>query len=194
MQNIAAILTQAMPITGRVLLVYPAGAEYITSFLACLVAGNTIIPCVLNEPEDAYRLLPQLIAEGQVDMLLTCVAWAKPLQQFLKKQRNSLSLLVTDSITKTVESNFLPSSIDVRTLAILNYRQENQALIWEAQRYGDLYRSSQKTIKRIAISKDDCLEIKSTTHALEIFIALHSGCYLNFPGQRFSQTNVRRWC
>ena len=73
-QDIAALLLEQMPPSGRALLLFPPGADYVCALYACFQAGIVAVSAPPPQPNRLHRTLPRLqaiAADAEIDAVLT---------------------------------------------------------------------------------------------------------------------------
>src|SRR5437764_13264233 len=68
---LAGALAQRAPAGARALLLYPAGLEFITVYLACLLAGIIAVPATIPHKSRASRRLKALLDDADPALILT---------------------------------------------------------------------------------------------------------------------------
>ncbi|MBE9167121.1 amino acid adenylation domain-containing protein [Pleurocapsales cyanobacterium LEGE 06147] len=125
-QQARAIATQ-LQIFGlrgeRALLLYPPGLDYIAAFFGCLYAGVVAVPAY---PPRNVRNTPRILsvlADAKAVIALTTTKTLVTIKPLFSSQTNSKELqwLTTDNITLGIEDFWQQPSIDVNTLAFLQY-------------------------------------------------------------------------
>ncbi len=123
MARIIAAQLQAMDMTSkRVLLIYPAGIEYITAFLGCLYAGAIAVPVYPPSRHYAHRL-KAIIRDASPSAVLTTANLCEKLQQNHEKDWDCQKLiwLVTDLPTHCDSDAWIPLPLQSNCLAFLQY-------------------------------------------------------------------------
>ncbi|HEY7493826.1 MAG TPA: fatty acyl-AMP ligase [Candidatus Tectomicrobia bacterium] len=103
----------------RVLLLYPAGLEYIAAFFGCLYAGAVAVPAYPPRFNHSMERLQAIVADAQATVALTTATfWSK-----LKQTPDLLPLrwLTTDRAVDGMEAVWQEPAIDSATLAFLQY-------------------------------------------------------------------------
>jgi acyl-CoA synthetase (AMP-forming)/AMP-acid ligase II len=73
-QNIAALLLEKMPPSGRALLLFPPGLDYICALYGCFQAGIVAVSAPPPQPNRLHRTLPRLeviAADAEISAVLT---------------------------------------------------------------------------------------------------------------------------
>ncbi len=73
-QDIAALLLEKMPQTGRALLLFPPGLDYVCALYACFQAGIVAVSAPPPQPNRLHRTLPRLqaiAADAEISAVLT---------------------------------------------------------------------------------------------------------------------------
>ncbi|AFZ33408.1 Long-chain-fatty-acid--CoA ligase, Butyryl-CoA dehydrogenase (plasmid) [Gloeocapsa sp. PCC 7428] len=116
-QAIAAYI-QMTNITGRVLLLYQPGLDFITAFLGCLYAGVVAVPAYPPRRNQNLLRLELLAADAQVSGVLTTTdvelgSWNSEIEVS--------AWITTDKISRNLAENWHKPEIDADTLAFLQY-------------------------------------------------------------------------
>jgi acyl-CoA synthetase (AMP-forming)/AMP-acid ligase II/acyl carrier protein len=110
---------------GQVLLVYPAGLDFLEAFYACLVAGAVAVPAELPEARRLARALPRLKAlvdDSGAQAVLTTAAAAEGLSSL---RVGDLEILATDQMRAAAPAPAPP--VDPAQLAFLQYTSGSTA-------------------------------------------------------------------
>jgi acyl-CoA synthetase (AMP-forming)/AMP-acid ligase II len=73
-QNVAALLLEKMPATGRALLLFPPGLDYVRALYGCFQAGIVAVSAPPPQPNRLHRTLPRLeriAADAEISAVLT---------------------------------------------------------------------------------------------------------------------------
>ena len=73
-QDIAALLLEKMPATGRALLLFPPGIDYVCALYGCFQAGIVAVSAPPPQPNRLHRTLPRLqaiAADAEISAVLT---------------------------------------------------------------------------------------------------------------------------
>ena len=107
----------------RVLLLYPAGLDYIAAFFGCLYAGAVAVPAYpprLNRPVPRIQAI---VADSQAKFALTTSTILQNIEQRFEQSPDlqELSWLDTDHVPAGSEADWRDPNIDADTLAFLQY-------------------------------------------------------------------------
>ncbi len=107
----------------RVLLLYPAGLDYIASFFGCLYAGAVAVPAYpprLNRPVPRIQAI---VADSQAKFALTTSAILHNIEQRFEQSPDlhALSWLNTEQVSPSLEAEWRDPNVDADTLAFLQY-------------------------------------------------------------------------
>ncbi|MEW6083605.1 MAG: amino acid adenylation domain-containing protein [Chloroflexota bacterium] len=107
----------------RVLLLYPAGLDYIAAFFGCLYAGAVAVPAYpprLNRPVPRIQAI---VADSQAKFALTTSTILQNIEQRFEQSPDlqELSWLDTDHVPAGAEADWRDPNIDADTLAFLQY-------------------------------------------------------------------------
>lgn len=125
-RRVAAALQAVTTPSGRIVLLYPPGLEYISAFFGCLYAGMTAVPAYPPDPARLDRTLPRLraiVADARAEVVLTNSLIAS-MKGFLFAQAPDLKELhwiATDVFPAGSEAPWKWPDIDADTLAFLQY-------------------------------------------------------------------------
>ncbi|MFN6484872.1 MULTISPECIES: condensation domain-containing protein [unclassified Nostoc] len=114
---------QILKLTGRALLLYPPGIDYLPAFFGCLYAGVVAVPAY---PPRNQRNTPRILAilkDAQTAVILTTTAILSQLKSLLadKFDLDSIRWLTTDNLAPGIEEAWQEPLIDIDTLAFLQY-------------------------------------------------------------------------
>jgi acyl-CoA synthetase (AMP-forming)/AMP-acid ligase II len=73
-QDVAALLLEKMPSTGRALLLFPPGLDYVCALYGCFQAGIVAVSAPPPQPNRLHRTLPRLeaiVADAEISAVLT---------------------------------------------------------------------------------------------------------------------------
>ncbi|MFR9752784.1 SDR family NAD(P)-dependent oxidoreductase [Nocardia sp. 004] len=108
------------------MLLYPPGLEFISGFLGCLSAEVAAVPAPLPEPhmlERALRRLHQMIADAQIDLVLTTRPVLDMLQVVTERipELSRLTWLATEEIPGELAASWREPVLGPDTTAFLQY-------------------------------------------------------------------------
>lgn len=127
---IAHLLSELHCQGERVLLLYPAGLDYITAFFGCLYAGAVAVPAYPPRPNRSLDRLQAMIQDADAKIALTDHATLKKLEKRLSESPilKSLYWLSTDGVEIDLAQQFQSPAIKPDTLALLQYTSGSTAL------------------------------------------------------------------
>lgn len=113
----------------RVVLLYPAGLEYIAAFLGCLYAGAVAVPLYPPRPNRGLQRIEAVLADAQAMFLMTDASVQLRLERLSGSRAPlaALQWLVTDEIDETHADLWVPPAVDGDTLAFLQYTSGSTA-------------------------------------------------------------------
>ena len=128
-QNVAAWLQSVGTGGERVLLLFPAGLEYVVAFLGCLYAGAVAVPAYPPRASRTLCRLEAIVADAEAKIALTTAALLPRLQAWLADSPNlkHLRWQASDQINADEGSGWHEPTIDSDTLAFLQYTSGSTA-------------------------------------------------------------------
>ena len=113
----------------RVLLLFPAGLDYITAFFGCLYAGLTAIPAYPPRPNRSLNRIHNILKNAQTNIALTSTDTLQGLERQLENtpELRSLRWIATDAIDKTAGSHWRRPFISQDDIAFLQYTSGSTA-------------------------------------------------------------------
>ena len=107
----------------RVLLMYPAGLEYVAAFFGCLYAGMIAVPLYPPRPNRTLQRLESIIADAGAKFALTTDAVLSRIGTLFTEQHplHALRWLATDKISNDAAIEWQQSVIEADALAYLQY-------------------------------------------------------------------------
>ena len=126
---IAAYLQSVCSPQDRVLLLFPAGLEYITAFFGCLYAGVIAIPAYPPRPNRSLNRIHNILDNAQTNVALTNSETLQGLERQLAstKELQDLRWITTDAIEDRVASNWQQPNISESDIAFLQYTSGSTA-------------------------------------------------------------------
>jgi acyl-CoA synthetase (AMP-forming)/AMP-acid ligase II len=128
-QDIAALLLEKMPATGRALLLFPPGLDYVRALYGCFQAGIVAVSAPPPQPNRLHRTLPRLeaiAADAEISAVLTIdfireAAQSDAADSFLKKggPLTEVQWIATDTAPEGGEVEV--ARPDLSTMAFLQY-------------------------------------------------------------------------
>ncbi len=125
-RRIAAHLAALAPPGERVLLLFPSGIEFVTSFFGCNYAGLTAVPAYPPDPRRLDRTLASLqaiVADCRPAAVLTTEAVLGLAQRFLPQLPDLArpKWIAVDRLADTGENGWQPGASDPESLSFLQY-------------------------------------------------------------------------
>ncbi|MBE9158905.1 AMP-binding protein [Nodosilinea sp. LEGE 06152] len=129
-QAIAVLLQDLNCQNQPVLLLYPAGLDYIAAFFGCLYAGAIAVPAYPPRPNRSLDRIQAMVQDAGAAVALTDNATLQKLERRLAEtpQLRSLYCLSTDGLQPDLAQQWRPPAIDANTLALLQYTSGSTAL------------------------------------------------------------------
>ena len=126
---IAAHLQAVCSPQDRVLLLFPAGLEYITAFFGCLYAGVIAIPAYPPRPNRSLGRIQNILQNAQTNLALTNSETLQGLSRQLEgtPELQSLRWITTDTLNHNSEHNWHPPNISEDDIAFLQYTSGSTA-------------------------------------------------------------------
>ena len=126
---IAAHLQSICSPQDRVLLLFPAGLDYITAFFGCLYAGVIAIPAYPPRPNRSLNRIHNILDNAQTDIALTNSETLQGLERQLSSttELKNLRWISTDAIVVDEASRWQQPNIDESDIAFLQYTSGSTA-------------------------------------------------------------------
>lgn len=126
---IAAYLQAVCSPQDRVLLLFPAGLDYITAFFGCLYAGVIAIPAYPPRPNRSLGRIQNILQNAQTNFALTNSDTLQSLSRQLEStpELNSLHWITTDTLNHHLGQNWHQPNISVDDIAFLQYTSGSTA-------------------------------------------------------------------
>ena len=120
---ISALLQSFKAAGERVLLLYPAGLDYIAAFFGCLYAGAVAVPLYPPRPNLTLQKLQTITIDAQAKIGLTVSPVLARIEPLLAQstELKSLQWLVTDELDSDLAEGWREPAIGRDTLAFLQY-------------------------------------------------------------------------
>lgn len=128
-RSIAGYL-QSLKLRGSpVLLLYPAGLEYIAAFFGCLYAGAIAVPAYPPKLNRSLERLQKITTDSQAKLVLTTRPILSRIEGLFPQlpELQQLRWLMTDSLASDPADQWRPPSVDSNTLAFLQYTSGSTA-------------------------------------------------------------------
>jgi acyl-CoA synthetase (AMP-forming)/AMP-acid ligase II/acyl carrier protein len=126
-----AVLLRDLGCQGQpVLLLYPAGLDYIAAFFGCLYAGAIAVPAYPPRPNRSLDRIQAMVQDSGAQVALTDAATLQKLERRLAEsvELRSLYCLSTDGLQPELAQQWQPPAIQAHTLALLQYTSGSTAL------------------------------------------------------------------
>ncbi len=129
-QAIAVLLQDLNCQNQPVLLLYPAGIDYIAAFFGCLYAGAIAVPAYPPRPNRSLDRIQAMVQDAGATVALSDNATLQKLERRLAEtpELRSLYCLSTDGLQADLAQQWHPPAIDANTLALLQYTSGSTAL------------------------------------------------------------------
>ncbi|PSN13289.1 AMP-dependent synthetase [filamentous cyanobacterium CCT1] len=129
-QAIAVLLQDLNCQNQPVLLLYPAGLDYIAAFFGCLYAGAIAVPAYPPRPNRSLDRIQAMVQDAGAAVALTDNATLQKLERRLAEtpQLRSLYCLSTDGLQPELAQQWRSPAIQADTLALLQYTSGSTAL------------------------------------------------------------------
>ena len=126
---IAAYLQSITSPQDRVLLLYPAGLDYITAFFGCLYAGVIAIPAYPPRPNRSLSRIQNILHNAQTDIALTNSDTFQSLEKQLEKtpELKKLRWIATNAIAPSQGKNWHEPDVSEDSIAFLQYTSGSTA-------------------------------------------------------------------
>ena len=131
-QKAKAIATYLQSITSpqdRVLLLFPAGLDYITAFFGCLYAGVIAIPAYPPRPNRSLSRIYNILQNAETDIALTNNETLYSIERQLERtpELKNLRWIATDAIDNTRAKDWHQPDISAESIAFLQYTSGSTA-------------------------------------------------------------------
>lgn len=129
-QEIAVLLQDLNCQNQPVLLLYPAGLDYIAAFFGCLYAGAIAVPAYPPRPNRSLDRIQAMVQDAGATVALTDNATLQKLERRLVETPHlrSLYCLSTDDLQSNLAQQWCPPVVNPHTLALLQYTSGSTAL------------------------------------------------------------------
>lgn len=129
-QAIAVLLQDLNCQNQPVLLLYPAGLDYIAAFFGCLYAGAIAVPAYPPRPNRSLDRIQAMVQDAGARVALTDNTTLQKLERQLAEtpQLRSLYCLSTDGLQPDLAQQWRPPTINSSSLALLQYTSGSTAL------------------------------------------------------------------
>ena len=128
-QAIAAYLQTVCSPQDRVLLLFPAGLDYITAFFGCLYAGVIAIPAYPPRPNRSLNRIYNILQNAQTSIALTTSDTVESLSRQLEStpELQDLRWITTDTIDNNIATYWREPNLDRDSIAFLQYTSGSTA-------------------------------------------------------------------
>ncbi|HIK43756.1 MAG TPA: AMP-binding protein [Leptolyngbyaceae cyanobacterium M65_K2018_010] len=128
-QAIAVLLHDLGCLHQPVLLLYPAGLDYIAAFLGCLYAGAIAVPASPPRPNRSLDRIESMVQDAGATLALTDGATLAKLERRLgdSPALRSLYCLSTDGLETRLAQQWQPPAVTTDSLALLQYTSGSTA-------------------------------------------------------------------
>lgn len=123
-RSVGAWLTARTPPGARVMLMYPAGLEFLTTFLGCLYAGRIAIPAPLPDTDRrALQRAEGIMRDADAGLVLTDTAHQPVLASWLTGLGDArrAECVATDSVALPDPDTWSPLAQDLSATAYIQY-------------------------------------------------------------------------
>ena len=125
---IAAYLQSVCSPQDRVLLLFPAGLDYITAFFGCLYAGVIAIPAYPPRPNRSLNRIYNILQNAQTNVALTTSDTLQSLSRQLEGTPvQDLHWITTDTIDNNIATYWYEPDLDEDSIAFLQYTSGSTA-------------------------------------------------------------------
>ena len=126
---IAAYLQSVCSPQDRVLLLFPAGLDYITAFFGCLYAGVIAIPAYPPRPNRSLNRIYNILQNAQTNIALTTSETVQSLSRQLENtpELQDLRWITTDTIDNDLATYWHEPHLDEDSIAFLQYTSGSTA-------------------------------------------------------------------
>ncbi|MBD0337453.1 MAG: fatty acyl-AMP ligase, partial [Cyanobacteria bacterium Co-bin13] len=126
---IAALLNELQCQGQRVVLLYPAGLDYVAAFFGCLYAGAIAVPAYPPRPNRSLQRIQSIIQDSGATVALTQEAVLSKLEQRFAEcpELRSLYWLSTDALDNQLANAWQRPGIGAESLALLQYTSGSTA-------------------------------------------------------------------
>ena len=131
-QKAKAIATYLQSVSSpqdRVLLLYPAGLDYITAFFGCLYAGVIAIPAYPPRPNRSLSRIQNILRNAKTDLALTNneTLFGLERQLELAPELKKLRWISTDNIARNSAGDWRTPQVAADSIAFLQYTSGSTA-------------------------------------------------------------------
>ncbi len=117
---IAARLQQTVQPGDRVMLLFPAGLDFIRSFFGCLYAGVLAVPTMYPKPRRPMPRLNTIARDCEASAILTDRETLATTDA-ATSELQALSWIAVDEVTERQADQFRPTPVDASNIAFLQY-------------------------------------------------------------------------
>ena len=124
---IAVYLQSVCSPQDRVLLLFPAGLDYITAFFGCLYAGVIAIPAYPPRPNRSLNRIYNILQNAQTNIALTTSDTLQSLSLLENTSVRDLRWITTDTIDNNIATYWHEPDLDEDSIAFLQYTSGSTA-------------------------------------------------------------------
>ena len=124
---IATYLQSVCSPQDRVLLLFPAGLDYITAFFGCLYAGVIAIPAYPPRPNRSLNRIYNILQNAQTNIALTTSDTLQSLSLLENTSVRDLRWITTDTIDNNIATYWHEPDLDEDSIAFLQYTSGSTA-------------------------------------------------------------------
>lgn len=126
---IAAKLQEIGATEERALFFFPPGLEFVEAFFGCLYAGVIAVPAYPPRPGRSLRRISAIVEQCEASYILTSSHTLQTLEQQISREPalKSITCLTTDTLPKSLATNWRPKDLSDDTLAFLQYTSGSTA-------------------------------------------------------------------
>ncbi|HEY6802289.1 MAG TPA: amino acid adenylation domain-containing protein [Pyrinomonadaceae bacterium] len=118
---VAASLQGAGEAGDRVLLMYPAGLDYISAFFGCLYAGMVAVPIYPPRSNRNFERIQSIVADAAAKIILTTNTVVSRNEMTLTSAADTVRLLATNTLDSDLANDWRQPEVDGDSLAYLQY-------------------------------------------------------------------------
>lgn len=129
-RSIAAMLQSLQACGERVLLVYPAGLEYVAAFFGCLYAGAVAVPAYPARQNSSFQRLQSIVTDARPVVALTTSTILSKSKSRLSgsSELTNLRWATTDGCALDLSQEWREPELGSESLAFLQYTSGSTAL------------------------------------------------------------------
>ena len=121
-RSIGAVLQERVEVGDRVLLVYPAGLEFISSFFGCLYAGVVAVPATYPKPRRPLPRMNRIALDSGARWTLTTGQTLSTLDRDqVEAEVGEINWLASDEVSVAAGETWRRPPVTAKSLAFLQY-------------------------------------------------------------------------